>query len=376
MPTYIRKDKEEMLRAALQKLQSETDITAVGPGSVARSLVEAVVDELHEFYDVLDFNMSMSLVSTAQGRALDLLGKLYNVTRKEIGNAATIEQIVGAFYFYLDSPVGHNITIPSGTRVSTGRDGLIGDSYTYVTTQNAIIPIGRTRAYVSIKPIFADSVFTAGTNTLVNHNYEDPQLATIKCTNPKPIVPQIGFESDANYRARIVKQLRVTNGGTSEAIRFAALAVPGIRDVVVGNNIYGLGTVGIVIVPEDRNQANVITAAINAIQQAKPVGVKTFIRQPDYLSLSLRGEIVYRERNGLDKQSVRKRVRNRIVRYLNTLLPGDTLIYNRIIEAALDASDDVLDFAVERLTVGGVEILRSNYVVSNTEQIIPGDILP
>src|SRR5688572_9024934 len=104
MPAYLIKNKDEILRSALQKLSEKTQITATSPGSVARAMAEVIIEEIGDLYSVLDFNMASSFVSTAQGRALDQLGLLYNVTRKTLADVAAIDKSLGSFYFYLDTP--------------------------------------------------------------------------------------------------------------------------------------------------------------------------------------------------------------------------------------------------------------------------------
>src|SRR5690606_40272116 len=123
MPAYIKKSKVEILREALNKLRSQTPITATGAGSVARALVEAISTELADLYDILDFNTSQMLVTTATGTALDALGELYGVRRNQLNELATIDAHLGAFQFYLDTTIGSDVIIPAGTNVYTSTSG-------------------------------------------------------------------------------------------------------------------------------------------------------------------------------------------------------------------------------------------------------------
>lgn len=374
---YAKKTKTEILRTALQKVQSSTPITSIGPGSVARALAESVVNELGDFYASMDFNTAMGLISTAQGRALDLIGELYNVQRKQLGQIATIDQSVGTFYFYLDEPYNSgDITIPEGTAVTTANDDFIGQSYGYRTNSPAVIAAGRTRVYVGLTPQFLDSVYTAGTDTLTQHSFTGaPGGVIVRCRNPKPIAPQQGFESDQNYRARIVKAVRVAAGGTTDAIRFAGLGVPGVREVRMRPSIYGLGSVEALVVAEDRNIAATLIPRVNTeMQKVKPAGVRLFIREPDYAPLTLQGSIVVRKNMNVDKQGSARRAEIGILRYLNTLLPGDMLSYSRLIQAAMDASDSIADVSFSRLRLNGTEILRNNHTPESDQQIIPGNV--
>jgi uncharacterized phage protein gp47/JayE len=376
MAAYETKEKTDILRHALQKLQKKTPVTSIGPGSVARGLAETVINELGDFYSIMDYNVAMTLISSAQGRALDLMGELYSVQRKQIGQVATLEQQVGAFYFYIDEPYNEDILIPQGTLVSTDSNNYIGTQYTYVTTSAAQIRAGRLRVFVPIAPDFADSVFTSGANTITRHNIDQPlEQPTLKCTNPKTIAPQVGYETDENYRTRIIKAVRTSAGGTTDAIRFAGLSVPGVREVSIRNTPYGLGSVEALVVPEERViAAQVLADSIKKLQSVRPAGVKLYVREPDYTSVDIIGSIILRNDLVFDSSGVARRAEIGVLRYLNRLLPGKQFIYNQLIQSIMDSSDTILDVSIQTLRVDNVEVLRRNYTPKEDQQLIPGEI--
>src|SRR5690606_28102489 len=103
---------------------------------------------------------------------------------------------LGSFQFYLSNPIGSDFTIPKGTNVYSSVDTYMGRQFSYTTTDEYTIPAGRTRVYASIKPNFVDTIFTAGVNTLTQHDMTSPVGATLLCNNPKVIAPQPGLEDD------------------------------------------------------------------------------------------------------------------------------------------------------------------------------------
>lgn len=375
MTIFETKEKSELLRLSLQKLQRKTPITSIGPGSVARSLAETVVNELGDFYTIMDYNTSMGLISSAQGRALDLMGELYSIERKQLGQSATLEQQIGSFYFYIDQSHNEDIVIPQGTTVFTDANNFIGEQYTYSTVAEVTIRSGRLRVFVGISPEFSDSVYTAGADTITQHNVVQPDgQPQLRCTNPKTIAPQIGFETDDNYRSRIIKEVRRSAGGTTEALRFSGLAIPGVREVSIRNTPYGLGSVEALVVPEERATAErVVGDSIKAMTKIRPAGVKLYVREPDYTLMDVYASIVLRN-TPRDNAGVARRGEIGIIRYLNRLLPGKQFVYNQLIQAILDSSDIIRDVGIETLRVDGVEILRRNYSPEEDQQIIPGDI--
>lgn len=375
MPAFLIKEPEVVLRSALQKLTATTPLTSVGPGSIVRALTEVVVGELGDMYALIDFNTSMTFLSTAQGRALDMIGRLFNVERKTLTQVANIEQTMGVFYFYLDSPYSDDIVIPAGTSVTTDAQGYIGDQYFYTTQDITRIPIGRTRAYASIRPTFTDSVFTAGANTLTRHNFVAPPGVTVKSTNPKPIPAQVGFELDDTYRVRIQKSVRTAAGGTEEAMRFTALAVPGVRDIRIRTAPYGLGSFEVLVTPENNAlSAAVLVAAATAMDAIRPVGVRMFVKEPVALTVEVRATVILRDVTGLDRAGIARRVEIGVMRYINTLMTGQPLIYNQLIQNMIDSSEFVQDVVMTSFKIDGVESLRRNVQVNTDQQLIPGAI--
>lgn len=375
---FLTKSSDEVLANALAKVQAASNISSTSPGSVARALIEAVTSEIGDLYTVVDFNMSRTMLSTASGRMLDLIGSLYNVQRKTLTDLAAIDRSIGAFYFYIDAPYISDITIPIGTLVYTSLDDRVGRTYTYSTTEETSIPAGRLKAYASIRPMYNDAVFTAGPNTLtvIDPTYTQPIGTTVKATNPKAIEAQAGLEDDENYRLRIAKAIRTATGGTLDAVRLVGLGVGGVRDITVREAPYGLGSMEALVVAEDNTLAgSVILAAANAMNTVRPVGVRMFVRQPELVGLTVHASIVIKTGISADPDNISRRTQNGIIRYLNTLLIGTPLIYNQLIQAIMDATDVVSDVTITTLTANGVEVLRKNYTPESDQQIVPGEVL-
>lgn len=377
MPSYIRKNKAEILREALRKLQLEGTITATSPGSIARAFVEAVTSELGDAYDIMDFNLNQNLLSTATGSALDALGSLYGIERKTINNLAAIDKQIGAFMFYIQSPFSADIVIPKGTNVYTDTSTYTGQRFSYSTTEDAVILSGRTRVYASIKPNFTDSVFTAGINTLKLHDYTSPVGTVVLCSNPKSIPAQQGYEDDEAYRVRIMKSNRLRSAGTLEAVRFAGLSVSGVRDIRIRQAPFGMGSFEAVIVPETNGNANQAVAnATNAMNAVRPLGVKMYTKRPTEVAFDISIDLVIPLANvSAIVDNVLQRAKIGIARYINSLLPGNPIVYNRLIQIILDSSELVKDVIIKTYSINGTEIVRRNYTPAEDQQIVPGNIV-
>jgi uncharacterized phage protein gp47/JayE len=375
MSVYFKKSNDQILREALAKISRDTLINATSPGSVARAITEAITREIGDYYDVLDFNITQSLVSTATGSALDRLGALYNIKRKTVGNVALAEQKVGSFYFYIDSTYEAPIAIPKGTRVFTDNVGFVGRQLAFITANETVITPGSLRAYVSIAPQLSDGVFSAPINTLTSHDFLSPVNTVVKCTNPKEITASEGYERDSDYRARIIKGIRVASSGTIEAVRFAGLNVPGVRDIRVRQSPYGLGSFELLVVAEQASFNNSVLAQVKVVvDKVRPVGVTMFMRTPVLRPLDMNISVISDATSSPEYSNLPERVRLATIRYLNTLMPGDTIVYNKLIQAMMDSSGIIKDVQILRFSPNGVDSIKRNYTPKDYEQIVPGNI--
>lgn len=374
MARMLKKNKTEILREALAKLEGMTPVKSTGPGSVARAFTEAISVELGDAYDAFDYSLNQSLLSTASGASLDMIGGMYNVRRKTVSELASVDKKVGAFYFYLDSPAGSDVNIPIGTKVYTQVDTFIGRQLSYETTAPTVIRAGRVRAWTSLKPSFSTAEYTAAANTLTIHDCPNPLGVVIRCTNPKSIAPQLGLEDDDNYRVRIQKQIRVASSGTLEAVRFAGLSAQGVRDIRIRQRVYGMGVFEAMIVPEEANLGQAAYSdAATLMSNVAPVGVRMWVTRPVFRPMDISASLVLDTRQDNIEQ-VTRQVRVALMRYLNTLLPGDPVVYNRVISAIMDVSPVIQDVMVTRWAPNGVESVRRNYTPQDDEMVIPGNL--
>ena len=376
MPAYLKKTKSEILSQELTKIQNDTPITAVGPGTVARAFAEAISTQLGDFYDILDFNVNQTLLSTASGSALDLLGSLYQVERRGINEMAAIDRRLGSFIFYIQAPHTSDIVIPEGTNIYTDSTTYMGRRFSFSTVDPTVIPRGRARAYASIRPNFADGVYTAGVNTLVIHDFPSAPGPTVYCMNPKAISPQPTMESDDQYRIRIIKEIRVATGGTLEAVRFSALKIAGVRDVRIRQAPYGLGCFETIIIPERGEGAgDHIRRASEAMNETRPAGVRMFVKTPTELPMDITVDIVAPNANTNQSQdTVTRRAAVGISRYIGALLPGTELVYNQLLQIIMDSSELIKDLSITKFSLNGTELLRRNYRPAEDEQIVVGQI--
>ncbi len=375
MPLNLRKDKSEILQKALKTLETRTPITATSPGSVARALAEAITSEIGDFYDLMDYNVSQTLISKANSSALDRIGSLYGVDRRSLSSLNVLEANTGTFHFYIEQPYHSVITIPAGTRLYSNSSDYVSTQIQFETINPTVIPIGRRKVYTAIRPVTMDIGLTLGKDTLTVHNFVSPPDTLVYGTNGKPISGTANTETDDNYRTRIINQLRVNTGGTLTALRFAALAVEGVRDVRIKSARYGLGTMEMLVVSENGLVPDSVRSRVsNALESARPAGVRLYLRSPVYVSFGIGVGLVMRSGSTNETRDAVARAEMSIRFYLNSLMPGDKLIYSQLISGILDASDLVSDVKITNYSANDLEVSRTNYEPGYDEQIVPGTI--
>ena len=378
MATFIKKDRGLIFTQAMDTLTKKTPITARNAGSIARALTEGITTEIADLYDVLDFNMSQSLISSASGQALDKIGELFGVKRLTLdaGSAAVLEN--HEFYFYVANPEAPGImdvTIPRGTIVRTDMDGYVGSQISFATTDTITIPAGQKRAYVGLVSNSRQARISVGAGTLVRHDFQPEQVDIIvKCTNPKPISPNSGYETDNDFRYRITKYLRASYNNTSETMRLALLTIDGVRDVVINSAPYGLGSVEVLVIPASGRLSASMTKTIqDRIDAVRPIGTRVVIAEPNYITFNITANLVIvGSLTDQQKANITSEASKQIEIYLNSLLPNESLVYNVLIQKIMDVSEYIKDVQIVNYAANNVELPRTNYKPPFNGMIVPG----
>lgn len=257
------KTRAEILSSILRRLQEDTPITDVNPGSIARTFAEVLSEEFYEFYNRLELASTMNFVSTATGIYLDMIGKLLNCTR-------------------------------------------------------------------------------------------------------------LSGEDDESYRARIVNQVYVVQGANQTAIRLRALSVPGVRDVILQEYTQGTGSFTVYVITEDPSSPQeVLNAVEDEVNQAKAYGVYAEVKAPVLIPVELMVRLLFsNDVQDLERAAIRQSVSRNIKVYVDSLLPGDPLIVNELIQRIMDTSDKIQDCEIQVLKVNDVERFVSNVYTDIGERLI------
>lgn len=372
MSVYGIKSKSDILINILNSLQKDAGISAVYPGSIARAFAEAFSSEVSDLYEALKFNINQSNLSSASGRNLDLIGDLYGISRKSITEYASEDRQSFNIEFFIDKAHSASITIPKDVLVYNDVSNFMSTQYGFKLAGDVVIPVGSTRAYGRVEPNFSDNAYVAPVNSLTKHNFFSPAGVILFCNNPKEVYSNINSESDSNFRRRIIASIKSKAIGSAESVRFAALAVRGVRDVRIREGSYGIGSCDVVVVPETTSGlSNLPQNVLIAVNAVKPVGIKLNIRIAEKVTVSVGATI--RIPMGVS-ETLSSGIKNQaslfIKRYLNSLTIGDSVSIKEI-EAQINRSSDYIRSAiVSSLTADGKELSIQDFSLEGIKKYV------
>jgi hypothetical protein len=342
---------ESLMADSLADLSSNTRITRLGPGGLARSLLEAVNRRLSEAYDSFDLNLAYAFVSTSAGKYLDLIGVLLGVTRGTpiAANATADTQVVK---FYVDSGTfgdlnsSSSITVPQGSILSTqaNSSGIL-----YQTTEQVTLPAGANTGWVSTEAITTGQDSNVGTGSLTYHDvssYVRYQENLLKCTNVYPIANGSNFESDANYRYRITNTVLAAEAANETALRLAILSTNGVADVVMIQRYRGIGTFGAILKATIPTVSQDLIDNVTAnISDVIAYGDIAYIKKPIETGLTMRITVHYDTTLSEDDLTqIESDLTSKITDYVDNLDIGQAFYSNRMISELFSVSQHITNF--------------------------------
>lgn len=383
MPLFA-KSEQEMIADSLQDLASNTNITRLSAGGIARSLVESMNRRLANAYDTFDLNLARSFVSSAPGQYLELIGTLLAVER-ESPAAAAVNADTEVIKFYVASGTfgtinnNNDFTLSRGTIISSE---VQNSGIRYRLTEDVPLLSTASLAWASAEAVIPGEESNIGTGSLQYHDfvsYTDYLNETLLVTNVHPIANGKNFESDDNYRYRIVNRVLEAEAANETAIRLAVLSTPGVADVIILRRYRGIGTFGVIIKTSLPTVSQSVLDAVTAnVEQTMALGDVAYVRKPFETGLAIELTIHYSQRlpdEALDL--IEESLRTEITSNINSLDIGEAFYVNKLISELFAISDNIANFGVAGKPIDKVYIykesqLRDNRVRSN----LLGDHIP
>lgn len=383
MPLFAR-SYQELVSSSLEDLANNTNLTRLSAGGKARALLESVNRRLEETYDTFDLNMSRAFVSSAPGQYLDLIGGLLGVDR-ESARTAGVDADLNIIRFYVDSGTfgdinnSTDIVIPQGTIISTD-DNESG--VTYRLKSSAVLGASASLSYIAAEATIPGSDSNIGTGALRYHNftdYTDNANETLLVNNIHPIANGEDFESDANYRYRIVNRVLEAEAANLTAIRLAGLSVAGVADIIIKRRYRGIGTVGVIIQSTTPSVSDSLVEAVRArVERVMAYGDIAYVMGPKETGVSFRFTVHYARKLSEDEMNlIEEDLDDVIMEYVNSLDIGDTFSVNRLVSELFAVSEDITNFGITGKPIDQVFIYKESRLGDNrVREELLGDYTP
>jgi len=341
----------EIVTDTLSDLANNTNVTRITPGGKARAILDAVAKRLEEQYDLFDLNLARAFVSSAQGEYLNLIGTLVGASRLS-SEAANVDSELQVVKFYVDSGTfgdlngGNSFQISAGTIISTkaNNNGIL-----YRVTVPATAQEGASQVWVSVEANAPGEDSNLGTGSLVYHNfvgYTDFASSTLKVTNIHPIRNGKNFESDANFRYRIVNAYLEGEAANETAVRLAALSAAGVADVLTLRHYRGIGTFGVIIRPVTPTTSQSLLDEVELrVREVQGLGSKGYIRAVNETGVSLRTQVTYRKTLSKDEYTlIEQGLEDVIAEHIHGLGWNEPFVVNQLVSKMFAISPEISNF--------------------------------
>jgi uncharacterized phage protein gp47/JayE len=383
MPLFAR-NYQELMTDSLEDLAGNTSLTKMSPGGIARALLEATNKRLSETYEVFDVGIARAFVSSAPGQFLELLGVLLGVER-DASVAAHTDEDTQVIKVYVESGTfgdingSQDIAFSQGTILSTetGNGGVL-----YRTTEEVTLGAAQASAWIGAEAIITGTESNVGTNSLIYHNftnYTDTLNNTLLVNNVHQIANGKDFESDDNYRFRIVNRVFEVEAANRTAIRLAVLSTPGIADAIMIPRYRGIGTLGVILQSTLPTVSQTLINNVEAnVEKVQALGDLAYIRGPLETGVTMNVTVHYSDRLPEDELlDIEDGIRDAIIEHVNDLDIGDPLLINRLASEIFSVSEYVANLGEPGKPFDQVYVHTESKLEDNkVRQLLLGDYTP
>ncbi len=338
----------------------------------AKAIADLVIDEISSRNQQIS-NVFAKLPSNATGSDLDAIGEMFGLSRTMAAFAT--DTTATSVRFYIDPTTGPTnaaqvlarattpkpqLRIPTGVLISDGNLAV------YKVTEDVIFSPSATEAYVKVQALQPGDDRNVVAGGLNSHNLNTfPEFQDIaefiKVENILPISNGTYTENDENFRLRIYNAMQTQATGNLTAVSQVARNIPGVSDVTIIPNIYGIGTTGLLVQgTAPITSPEIISSVQYAVDNVKPIGEIVAVVSPTYVGVEIQTGI--RVSVGSDFSSIQEQARSTIIDYINTQKLGNGSISVSSIISMLMGVPGVEDARVTSIKTGIYDIFTKQNV--------------
>jgi hypothetical protein len=348
----------DSLDRARQMFGSTIDLTTTSP---LRKILEVTGAEDAELWKRMEDLYYSNFVSTALGDNLDLLGEDVGLVRRQLFAGGEVTVKIG-------SPVpGRSYVLPEGTILVTA-----SPVRSFYTTAPATLNAASPQVTLTVQAFASgpDSNIAANAIVGIDQVYQQIYLsnfgaATITVQNAQPFSGGELFESDDDYRARLLGLPR--NLWTLESVRRAVLDISGVIDVLLFDPLGGVDvsqsyfnlfnfnqrlfsserSVGdpyffdIVVAHEfawpwrtTGGVPGIFDQVSTAVDRVRPIGIHPNIVEANHIDVGVRAKVIIQ--GGYDPQALLASIKQRLATDIGALKLGGAVLFSQVMCAFVE----------------------------------------
>ena len=245
----------DMKNEFIRKIRTRFGNLYEGRDSTFMAFAETIGDELNLIRRETESKFSTLQMSNAAQESLDSIAlNTYGLQRRP-ASRAYIDYRESNLYFYIEEGTfgdinnGSDIILPEGVTVSV-KSNALGSNVNYVLTQTYTLPADQKIGYCSAQSIDTGFSQNVGKESLTFHdftNYTKADSGSLKVSNRFAVLNGADRESDRLFRSRLNNFLTARTNLNEDWLILKAIMVPGVADVRMIPNYFGIGTLGMIV---------------------------------------------------------------------------------------------------------------------------------
>ncbi|MEE4420264.1 baseplate J/gp47 family protein [Streptomyces bugieae] len=379
---------------------SDVDLTS---GSALRKVLDAAAVHVHELWRGLEAQYYANFVTTAQGPGLDLLGTDLGLPRRPLQAAGEISLALTG------GEPERRVILPEGTVIET-----VDPPRKRLRTTSAVrLVTGAPPTTVGVRAVERgpDGNLAADRSLRLEPVWAQLHLnlgaATVKPTNPEPVVGGELLEPDDVYRSRLLGVPRTL--WTQEAVLAQILDVPGVRDAAIFDPLGGVDAshsrfhtylfgqrtfapqrqIGspyyfevVVAVepgwpwtPTDGDIPAVHDAVLEVVRQWRPVSIFPEINPANQVDVGIRATLLIQA--GHDPDAIRGEILAAVQTGVDRLRLGRAVLHSDLVLTARSTAGvvDVQNLRLRRCAPAFGDVSHAGAVFGNAQELSVGENL-
>ena len=242
---------------------------------------ETVGDELNLLRREIFQGFQNIQLSNATGEMLDRIAmEQYGLLRRPATFAETYRDEANV-YFYVeegkfgDVNGGNDIFIPAGTSISS-KPSSIASNLIYEVLYDYVLEADSSTQYCAVKSVNSGYSSNIDKNSLVFHDFDSYASSSqnkLKVNNRFAILNGSDKESDSIFKSRVNNFLTAAINLNEDWVTLRAVMVPGVTEIKMLPNYFGIGSLGVVVFGSGRESSNALIKLVqNRVTEIRSPG--------------------------------------------------------------------------------------------------------